>query len=63
MNLSTQYGDPDEASVCDPGGNFDFTCLEACQLLYDNAPQFFDFVASCITNAATCDDVQACVPF
>ena len=63
LNLSTQYGDPDEASVCDPGGNFDFTCLEACQLLYDNAPQFFDFVASCITNAATCDDVQACVPF
>ena len=62
LNLSTQYGEPDEISVCDPGGNFDFTCLEACTLLYQQAPQFFDFVASCITNATTCDEVQACVP-
>ena len=43
LNLSTQYGEPDEISVCDPGGNFDFTCLEACTLLYQQAPQFFDF--------------------
>jgi len=62
LNLSTQYGEPDEVSVCDPGGNFDFTCLEACQLLYEQAPQFFDFVAGCITNATTCEEVQACVP-
>ena len=62
LNLSTQYGEPDSISVCDPGGNFDFTCLEACQLLYEQAPQFFDFVAGCITNAATCEEVQACVP-
>ena len=62
LNLSTQYGEPDEISVCDPGGNFDFTCLEACTLLYQQAPQFFDFVAGCITNATTCDEVQACVP-
>ena len=39
-----------------------FTCLEACQLLYEQAPQFFDFVAGCITNATTCEEVQACVP-
>ena len=62
LNLSTQYGEPDSVSVCDPGGNFDFTCLEACQLLYEQAPQFFDFVAGCITNATTCEEVQACVP-
>ena len=31
-----QYGEPDEVSVCDPGGNFDFTCLEPA-LLYQQA--------------------------